>query len=93
MTKPKRSREEKSQIISVPKKEMENFKTHRIVLVRLSDLGLANVITKILAICQVWLTTVARFGALPIARKSTKNKVLVPQLYLGCSKHLGFNDG
>ena len=93
MTKPKRSREEKSQIISVPQKEMENFidaetredveglripfefdeanatpgrkvriirgtfagitgeiknfKTHRIVLVRLSDLGLANAITKI----------------------------------------------
>ena len=93
MTKPKRSREEKSQIISVPQKEMQNFidaetredveglripfeldeanakpgrkvriirgafagitgeiknyKTHRIVLVRLSDLGLANAITKI----------------------------------------------
>ena len=93
MTKPKRSKDEKSQIISVPKKEMENFidaetredaeglripfevneanakpgrkvriirgafagitgeiknyKTHRIVLVRLSDLGLANAITKI----------------------------------------------
>ena len=93
MTRPKRSREEKSQIISVPRKEMENFidaetredveglripfevdeanakpgrkvriirgafagitgeiknfKTHRIVLVRLSDLGLANAITKI----------------------------------------------
>ena len=93
MTKPKRSREEKSQIIFIPQKEMENFidaetredveglripfevdeanikpgrkvriirgpfagitgeiknfKTHRIVLVRLSDLGLANAITKI----------------------------------------------
>ena len=93
MTKTKRSKDEKSQIISVPKKEMENFidaetredaeglripfevneanakpgrkvriirgafagitgeiknfKTHRIVLVRLSDLGLANAITKI----------------------------------------------
>ena len=93
MTRPRRSREEKSQILSVPKKEMENFidaetredvdglripfevdeanakpgrkvriirgpfagitgeiknfKTHRIVLVRLSDLGLANAITKI----------------------------------------------
>ena len=93
MTKPRQSREEKSQILSVPQKEMENFidaetredveglripfevdeanvkpgrkvriirgpfagitgeiknfKTHRIVLVRLSDLGLANAITKI----------------------------------------------
>ena len=93
MTKPRRSREGKSQIISVPQKEMQNFidaetredveglripfeldeanakpgrkvriirgafagitgeiknyKTHRIVLVRLSDLGLANAITKI----------------------------------------------
>ena len=93
MTRPRRSREEKSQILSVPQKEMENFidaetredvdglripfevdeatikpgrkvriirgafagitgeiknfKTHRIVLVRLSDLGLANAITKI----------------------------------------------
>ena len=29
--------------------------------------------------------------AIQIARKSTKNKVLVPQLYLRCSKYLGFN--
>ena len=93
MTKPKQSRAEKSRIISVPQKEMENFidaetredveglripfevdeanikpgrkvriirgafagitgeiknfKTHRIILVRLSDLGMANAITKI----------------------------------------------
>ena len=33
------------------------------------------------------------FKALPIARKSTKTWVLVPLLYLGCSKLLGFSGG
>ena len=33
------------------------------------------------------------FVVSPMVRKSAKNKVLVPPLYLGCSKYLGANDG